>query len=65
MEEIHKQVFYEQINLVRLAQKYGLKCYKVYDYQYKLVKSKNFRIVAIEKLFKSMGLKILDIDFIL
>lgn len=63
IEEIHKQVFYKQTNLVRLAQKYGLKCYKVYDYQDKLVKSKNFRIVAIEKLFKFIGTQILDIDF--
>lgn len=65
MGEIHKKVFYEQTNLVRLAQEYGFKCYKVYDYQYKLVKSKNFRMIAIEKQFKSFGAKILDIEFML
>jgi RNA-directed DNA polymerase len=59
---IQREVFKKQMELVSLADIYGLHSEKVYKQQLLLVKSIFFRIMAIDKLSKSPGSKTPGVD---
>lgn len=59
---LHKEVYKEQMELVNLANIYGVYSCEVYNKQYMNAKSMLFRIVAIDKLSKSSGSKTPGID---
>lgn len=59
---IYQEVFKKQMNLVKLADTYGVYSEEVYKEQLVLSKSLFFRIVAIDKLSKSPGSKTPGVD---
>jgi hypothetical protein len=59
---IYEEVFKEQMALVRLAQKHGLQSKELFKKQLLLLRSLNFRIVALDKLSKSPGSNTPGID---
>lgn len=62
MKEISEKVFAEQAELVKLAQKHGLRSEKVFKQQLILMRSLNFRTKAIDSISKSPGSKTAGID---
>lgn len=62
LSEIRKDVFKQQLGLVRLAEKHGLKSKEVYKKQKILFNSLSFRIVAVDKLWKSNGSRTAGVD---
>ncbi len=62
MKEISEKVFAEQAELVKLAQKHGLRSEKVFKQQLILMRSLNFRTKAIDSLSNTPGSKTAGID---
>jgi hypothetical protein len=62
LSQIRKEVFKQQLELINLADIYGLRSQEVYKKQKILFNSLFFKIIAIDKLSKSNGAKTPGVD---